>query len=313
VKAVEINEIEKSGPFRLATHDPDEFAERISGIAPGLNCHALRSSGADIKIYAARLPSAGIFRSTMKNFQVQSSNPSFYGVTIPLNGNSRFLVEGHFEAIHGSKVHLQHPGKEFTGEMGEDSPFESIELCFDQSALDSIASKFYGQELGKATLRETLDLGQPAAQSFARHVLFTWSEIVRGGAILTCPLIAWESTQMLGALLVSAAGSDKHGDDPAYSNHSPVVVQRAEDYIMGNLLNPMSIPEVAAASGMSARTLSREFRRRHDTTIKGFIKQRRLEAANRVFMAAEPGETNVTRVALDFGFDQLGRFSADYQ
>ena len=43
------------------------------------------------------------------------------------------------------------------------------------------------------------------------------------------------------------------------------------------------------------------------------FKERRLEAANLALLSAEPGETNVTQVALDLGFDQLGRFSADYK
>ena len=118
---------------------------------------------------------------------------------------------------------------------------------------------------------------------------------------------------MLGALLVSAAGSKSKGVRHTHRKCSPPLVQRAEDYLMENLMNPISIADVAAAAGMSMRTLSREFRCQHDTTIKGFIKDRRLEAAYRALLAAEPGETNVTKVALDMGFDQLGRFSADYR
>ncbi len=41
------------------------------------------------------------------------------------------------------------------------------------------------------------------------------------------------------------------------------------------------IGEVAQAAGVSARSLSRGFRRHRATTIKGFIKERRLEEANR--------------------------------
>ena len=82
---------------------------------------------------------------------------------------------------------------------------------------------------------------------------------------------------------------------------------------MGHLAKPVSIAEVASVAGVSARTLSRAFQRRRGTTIKGFLKERRLEAANRALILADPDETNVTRVALDLGFDQLGRFSADYK
>jgi AraC-like DNA-binding protein len=294
------------------TRDPDEFVERISGIAPGLRCNALRPRGMNIKICAAQLPSVGIFHSTLTNFRVQSPSRSFYGVTIPLAGESRFLVNGRFETIHGKKIHIQHPNREFDANMGEDT-FESLQLCFDAATLDSIADKISGQDGQKDLLMETLDLATPLAQSFARHALFMWNEILRGGPILTSPFIAQESSQMLGALLISAAGSKSKGVRHTHRKCSPPLVQRAEDYLMENLLNPISIADVAAAARVSGRTLSREFRRHHGTTIKGFIKERRLEAANRALLAAEPGETNVTKVALDMGFDQLGRFSADYK
>jgi len=298
---------------RFTTHDPDEFAEKISRIAPGLRCSALQARTTNIDICAAELPSVGIFRSTMKNFRVQSSNPSFYGITIPLKGDSRFLVDGHAESIHGSKIHLQHTGKEFDGRMGEEVAFESLELCFEQSSIDSMITKIYGKEADKTILQDILDSRQPMTQSFVRHAVFIWSELNRGGAISYSSLIAQESAKILGTLLVSAAGSNPQTDENIHSHHSPVMIRRAEDYVIANLLNPISIADVAAASGMSARSLSRGLRRQHGTTIKGFIKQRRLEAVNRALFTADPGQTNVTCVALEHGFDQLGRFSADYK
>jgi transcriptional regulator GlxA family with amidase domain len=45
----------------------------------------------------------------------------------------------------------------------------------------------------------------------------------------------------------------------------------------------------------------------------GFLKQRRLEAANRALLAAGPGETHVTDVALRYGFSQMGRFAVEYR
>ena len=298
--------------MQFNTGDPDEFADKISGIAPDLSCNSLRSHGMKAKVCGAQLPSLGIFRSTIQNFQVQSPIRSFYSVTIPLAGHSRFLVAGNFGTFNSAKAHLQYPGKKFNAKVGE-GLFESLQFCFDQAMLNSIADKVLGVEGRKGMLLESLDLARPVARSFARHALFLWSEILRGGPMISSPLIAQESVQMLGTLLVSAACPVTERTRSIDRKCSPVVVQRAEEYLMENLLNPISIADVAVASGMSARTLSRAFGRHHGTTIKGFIKERRLEAANRILLAAAPGETNVTKVALDLGFDQLGRFSAEYR
>jgi AraC family ethanolamine operon transcriptional activator len=44
-----------------------------------------------------------------------------------------------------------------------------------------------------------------------------------------------------------------------------------------------------------------------------YAKQIRLESAQRVLLAARSGITTVTDVAMNHGFFQLGRFSADYR
>ena len=44
-----------------------------------------------------------------------------------------------------------------------------------------------------------------------------------------------------------------------------------------------------------------------------YVKQIRLESAQRTLLAAKTGVTTVTEVAVDHGFFQLGRFSADYR
>ena len=298
--------------LRLATSDADEFVEGMAGIAPGLSCFPLRPRDMAIEICAAKLPNLSIFTSTLRNFRVRSQVRPFYGVTIPLEGNSEFLVDGKYQDFHRSKAHLQHPDRLFDAMMGS-AAVESLQLCFEKDPFDSMARQFLGSDAREFHLSEVLDLARPEAQSFARHATFMWSEILRGGPITKSALIAQESAQLLGALLVSAAAPDDNDLQSPMRGCPPAGVRRAEEYVLGKLGAPISIAEVARAAGMSARSLSREFRRHHGMTIKGFIKERRLEVANRRLLVAEPGETNVTQVALDLGFAQLGLFSADYK
>lgn len=257
------------------------------------------------------LPGLGIFSSTLKNFRVRSETRPFYGVTIPMRGSSQFLTREGFQDYYGPKGHLQHPDRMFDAQMGESS-FDSLQLCFEEAHLDCLARKLHGQDGEKASLMETLDFSNPAMQSFGRHAMFIWNELLRGGPIASSAMIAQESSNLLGALLVSAA--DENLDDPGSSGTGcSAVVRRAEEYLMDHLDKPVCIADVAQVAGASARSLSRGFRRYRGTTIKGFVKERRLEEANRRLLTAEPGVTNVTEVALNLGFDQLGRFSRDYK
>ena len=298
--------------LRFATNDADEFVENMRRIAPGVGCSALSAHGMKSEICAARLPDLGIFASALEDFRVHSATRPFYAITIPLSGSSQFLVQGTLEDFSRTKMHLQRPDRPFDGRIAGHI-FKSLQLCFDQAALDSIARRLTGQDHEDVSLMESLDMSRPGVQSFARHAAFIWSELLRGGAIQTSSLIAQESVQLLATLLVSAADTTTATSATPRQRSSSAGLRRAEEYLMANLTNAISIADVAEVAGMSARTLSREFRRHRGTTIKGFIKDRRLEAANRVLLTAEPGETNVTQVALDYGFEQLGRFSAEYK
>ena len=66
-------------------------------------------------------------------------------------------------------------------------------------------------------------------------------------------------------------------------------------------------------AGVSAYTLSKAFHKRHGTSPMRFLKQRRLEAAQRALLAAEPSRTTVTDVAMYFGFCHLSQFAIDYR
>lgn len=301
----------KENLLRFSTRDPDEFVERMSGLAPGIGCCPLRPGEMQTAILGAKVPNLGIFNSTLNNFRVQSESRPFYGITIFLEGQSEFLGAHGFETFHRNRAHLMHPEKRFDARM--DSPVESLQLCFDQDYVDSLATRMEGSHDGKVSLKASLDTRRPEVQSFCRHASFFWREILRGGAILNSPLIARESVDLLGTLLVAAADSTAEKTSRSATRCHPASVRRAEDYLMANLSEPISIPDVAVVAGVSTRTLSREFRRQHGITIKAYLRQRRLEAANQAFLAAAPGEVNVTEVAFRFGFYQLGRFSADYR
>jgi AraC-like DNA-binding protein len=75
--------------------------------------------------------------------------------------------------------------------------------------------------------------------------------------------------------------------------------------------NPMSVGDIAAACGLSVRTLHRAFIREFQTSPVQFLKRRRLERIRADLLAAAPG-TTVTRAAFERGIAHLGRFAREY-
>ena len=91
------------------------------------------------------------------------------------------------------------------------------------------------------------------------------------------------------------------------------VLEKAEAYIRANLGEQIGLADLVTVSDTSASSLLRAFRIHRGTTPMKYVKQIRLESAQRTLLAAKTGLTTVTEVAMDHGFFQLGRFSADYK
>ncbi|HEX9188265.1 MAG TPA: helix-turn-helix transcriptional regulator [Vicinamibacteria bacterium] len=80
---------------------------------------------------------------------------------------------------------------------------------------------------------------------------------------------------------------------------------------MGRLDEPWSVGRLAQALGLSARTLHRVVRRELGVSPMRLLRQTRLAQARSALAAPRPG-TTVTTVALDSGFNHLGRFAQQY-
>lgn len=158
-----------------------------------------------------------------------------------------------------------------------------------------------------------VSLNNPAGASLVRYLTFVWGELNHGGGILNSDLVAAEIEDGLIAALVLAADDTVADSEPYRVNPGHPGVTRAEEYILANLCNPVSRSELANLAGVSIRTLSREFVRRHGMGPMAFLKQRRLEAARKELLLAEQGEITVSDVALRYGFAQPGKFAAAYR
>ena len=96
----------------------------------------------------------------------------------------------------------------------------------------------------------------------------------------------------------------------AAGNHH---LRRAEDYIRSHLREEFSLLDLIEAVGTSPSTMLRTFNAHYGIPPMQYVKRLRLEAVRRSLLAADPQNGTVGRVASEFGFRQLGRFSAEYR
>lgn len=89
------------------------------------------------------------------------------------------------------------------------------------------------------------------------------------------------------------------------------VVKRAAELLAARAAEPVSIAEVAAATGIGLRSLERSFKATHGCTMRDFLRGERLELARRHLSVAAPG-TTVAQVLYASGFGHPGEFTRAY-
>lgn len=89
-------------------------------------------------------------------------------------------------------------------------------------------------------------------------------------------------------------------------------VSRLEDYIHANWDKPLTVEDVAAACGVSVRSVFARFKQARGVTPMVYIRDVRLERANRRLLDGD-GEVSVLDVALACGFASFGHFARRYR
>lgn len=121
-------------------------------------------------------------------------------------------------------------------------------------------------------------------------------------------------TQMIDALLAATIEAFELSDvTEGPTAPRTAVLERAEAFMLEHLADPISIPDVARAAGVSARGLQLLYQRELDVPPIGRLRQLRMAAANDALATAPSRSTTVGAVAQRFGYSNVGRFIAHYR
>jgi AraC-like DNA-binding protein len=98
----------------------------------------------------------------------------------------------------------------------------------------------------------------------------------------------------------------------AHAQHA-IVMRRFRRVIEENPEQPLFIPEICKAIGVSSRTLQACCHEHLGMGPKHYLLLRRMNLARRALREATPDRALVTEIATRYGFWQLGRFAVEYQ
>jgi AraC-like DNA-binding protein len=149
--------------------------------------------------------------------------------------------------------------------------------------------------------------------SFSRLMGFVAHELDRDDSLLASPLgVTGIEQALMTELLATQPSNYSVALTRRLSPATPRHVKRAEDLIRAHPEQPITIGDLTAASGVSARALYEGFRRFRGTTPMGLLRTVRLERARAELLAAAPTD-NIAGIAFKWGVTHLGRFAGEYR
>jgi AraC-like DNA-binding protein len=187
-------------------------------------------------------------------------------------------------------------------------------LKIDRTALESHLADLIGATPTRPIeFAPELPLASGHGAGFRRLIEFVAAELDGEGSLLSSPLGIARIEQTLMTALMTAQPSNYSAVLAARASPAaPRHVVRAEDYIRAHADAPITIGALAAASGVSARTLFEGFRRFRGVSPMAALKSIRLEHVHDELKSSDAA-ASVTEVALKWGFVHLGRFAQDYR
>ena len=118
--------------------------------------------------------------------------------------------------------------------------------------------------------------------------------------------------ELIQHLILTIAGSQPT-DRIRLTDRKQMVLQRAVGYIEANANEPITVLELAQASGCCVRTLEYVFRDYFSVTPKSYLKSQRLVAARSDLSKALDTQSSINEIASRWGFWHMSQFATDYR
>lgn len=237
---------------------------------------------------------------------------NFYLVGMPLLGTSTVTCGGREILTHPGLASVQSCTQPTVTEWREDCRKLSIKISRD--ALERRLADLISRPLRKPLVFDlALDLERGPGQSWRRLLGFLLAELSPQSVYLSTQAARRSLDETLISTLLF---SQRHTYSNALFTEPPLAapryVRRAEEIVAADPAWRHTLTDLAAQAGTSIRALQGGFRRYRGITPMEFIRSQRLEKARLALLSAAPG-TRITQVALDAGYEHLGRFSRDYK
>ena len=298
--------------MQLTTSDPDEMTSVVDVLLPTISVGTRKSGKFSADIDALGLSEVSLMRISTRNISVSSEPGGEHTtLTLPLRGGFEVDRTGHCDRYGGQDAHMHNLDRA----LDLASPdFSVLVVNVANSTLATTAAKLVGGERKRwigSGRRISLTNGSGSRLWCVARSLWSSAQKEHRDSV-SPPEITEQQGEVVEAML-QVMGVNQRPQPSQFGRSKCVTgLRRVEDWVAANLTDPITRADLCEVSGLSARTLTRIFASHYGIGPLQFVKDRRLEAVQRILLGSQPEETTVTQVAMDMGFSHLGRFSADY-
>ncbi len=233
-------------------------------------------------------------------------------VIVPAVGSC--MIEQDGEVAVGSPVRAIVPTSNLPMKLTFDGGSPLVVLRIDRAAFEVHLSRLVGHLLGSALVFDLeLDLAVGSASRWNFAVQLLHAELFEETSLLHAGIGVGQLEEFVMSSLLYSHRSNYSEQLIGDASQERRAVRRAVEFVERNLARPITVSDVAAAAGVSLRTLQAFFAEDLQQTPSSFIRNRRLERARADLADAPPGSgATVSQIANRWGFSHLGRFANTY-
>jgi AraC-like DNA-binding protein len=194
------------------------------------------------------------------------------------------------------------------------APLAMLSLRLSQAAVARQLTALLGEPVhAPPEFAPTMDLTEGYGGTFAQYLLLAVADFKRADPIPWKPItISGFEDFMISKLLLSHPHNYTAALRRAEKPIAPRDVKRALDYMEAQLGSPITIADIAEASGIAGRTLFKHFQDFHRISPMQYLRSARFAKVREALIRAQP-EESVTAIAMNWGFSHMGRFSVEYR
>lgn len=234
-----------------------------------------------------------------------------YSLSLPIMGQQELIVgRQHYLSDQASGI-IVSPNERQSLTLSDDC--QKLQVVISGSSMHQALEELLQRRAEVSLVFDRcMDTRNPAVAGWWRSVQH-WHEELQMGGLFNEPLFhkELEKTLIKGLILAQPNNYSENIRRSADEN-IPGYLIRARDYLQKNAKNALTLNELETESGVSRFKLFEGFNKYFNATPMAYLKSYRLYAARQDILASR-GIRSISDIALEWGFNHLGRFSADYK